>query len=208
MRNEDTPKYIKIAIDIAHKIYSKEFKVGQKVSGRSTLSSKYNVSPETIRRAIALLKEMDVVEVTEKSGIYIKSIENAYAFIQRFNAKNNVKELRQKIKYLQEEKFKIEKEINKYLDLILEYSIQFENINLKDSYEQVVSADSYVANKTISDTEFWKYTKATIISVKSNDKLYISPGPYFKFKEGDTIKFICDEENVKKVKDYIEKGIK
>ncbi len=104
MENTDTPKYIKIAIDIAQKIYNNEFKVGEKVRGRSTLSSKYNVSPETIRRAVSLLKDMQVVEVTEKSGIYIKSVENAYLFIHRFNAKNNVKELRQKIKSLQKEK--------------------------------------------------------------------------------------------------------
>ncbi len=98
MENIDTPKYIKIAIDIAQRIYNNEFKVGEKVRGRSTLSSKYNVSPETIRRAVSLLKDMQVVEVTEKSGIYIKSVENAYLFIHRFNAKNNVKELRTKNK--------------------------------------------------------------------------------------------------------------
>ena len=38
----------------------------KKLSGRSTLASLYNVSPETIRRSIALLKDMDVVEVAEK----------------------------------------------------------------------------------------------------------------------------------------------
>ncbi len=37
MENTDTPKYIKIAIDIAQKIYNNEFKVGEKVRGRSTL---------------------------------------------------------------------------------------------------------------------------------------------------------------------------
>ncbi len=154
MENIDTPKYIKIAIDIAQRIYNNEFKVGEKVRGRSTLSSKYNVSPETIRRAVSLLKDMQVVEVTEKSGIYIKSVENAYLFIHRFNAKNNVKELRQKIKSLQKEKIKIEKEIDKYIDLILENSIQFENINLEDSYEMVIYPNSYIVNRTISDTEF------------------------------------------------------
>ncbi len=66
MENIDTPKYIKIAIDIAQRIYNNEFKVGEKIRGRSTLSSKYNVSPETIRRAVSLLKDMQVVEVTEK----------------------------------------------------------------------------------------------------------------------------------------------
>ncbi|EJO5347583.1 GntR family transcriptional regulator [Clostridium botulinum] len=207
MENTDTPKYIKIAIDIAKRIYNKEFKVGEKVRGRSTLSSKYNVSPETIRRAVSLLKDMQVVQVTEKSGIYIKSVENAYLFIHRFNSKNNVKELRKKIKSLQKEKMKIEKEINKYMDLILEYSIQFENINLEDSYEIAINSNSHIVNKTISDTEFWKYTNATIVSVKREDKMYISPGPYFRFEKEDIVRVICSESDLSKAKNYIEQGI-
>ncbi|NFE81906.1 GntR family transcriptional regulator [Clostridium sporogenes] len=207
MENTDTPKYMKIAIDIAQKIYNNEFKVGEKVRGRSTLSSKYNVSPETIRRAVSLLKDMHVVEVTEKSGIYIKSVENAYLFIHRFNAKNNVKELRQRIKSLQKEKNKIEKEIDKYMDLILENSIQFENINLEDAYEIVIYSNSYIVNKTISDTEFWKHTNGTIISVKRKDKMYISPGPYFRFEAGDIVRIICSEDDLNRAKNYIQQGI-
>ncbi|AUM95004.1 TPA: GntR family transcriptional regulator [Clostridium botulinum] len=207
MENTDTPKYMKIAIDIAQKIYNNEFKVGEKVRGRSTLSSRYNVSPETIRRAVSLLKDMQVVEVTEKSGIYIKSVENAYLFIHRFNAKNNVKELRQRIKFLQKEKNKIEKEIDKYMDLILENSIQFENINLEDAYEIVIYSNSYIVNKTISDTEFWKHTNGTIISVKRKDKMYISPGPYFRFEAGDIVRIICSEDDLNRAKNYIQQGI-
>ncbi|EJE7234480.1 TPA: GntR family transcriptional regulator [Clostridium botulinum] len=207
MENTDTPKYMKIAIDIAQKIYNNEFKVGEKVRGRSTLSSKYNVSPETIRRAVSLLKDMQVVEVTEKSGIYIKSVENAYLFIHRFNAKNNVKELRQRIKSLQKEKNKIEKEIDKYMELILENSIQFENINLEDAYEIVIYSNSYIVNKTISDTEFWKHTNGTIISVKRKDKMYISPGPYFRFEAGDIVRIICSEDDLNRAKNYIQQGI-
>ncbi|ENJ9654193.1 GntR family transcriptional regulator [Clostridium botulinum] len=207
MENTDTPKYMKIAIDIAQKIYNNEFKVGEKVRGRSTLSSRYNVSPETIRRAVSLLKDMQVVEVTEKSGIYIKSVENAYLFIHRFNAKNNVKELRQRIKSLQKEKNKIEKEIDKYMDLILENSIQFENINLEDAYEIVIYSNSYIVNKTISDTEFWKHTNGTIISVKRKDKMYISPGPYFRFEAGDIVRIICSEDDLNRAKNYIQQGI-
>ncbi|APQ95450.1 TrkA C-terminal domain-containing protein [Clostridium botulinum] len=207
MENIDTPKYVKIAIDIAQRIYNNEFKVGEKVRGRSTLSSKYNVSPETIRRAVSLLKDMQVVEVTEKSGIYIKSVENAYLFIHRFNAKNNVKELRQKIKSLQKEKIKIEKQIDKYIDLILENSIQFENINLEDSYEMVIYPNSYIVNKTISDTEFWKHTNGTIISVKRKDKMYISPGPHFRFETGDIVRIICSEDDLNRAQNYIQQGV-
>ncbi|HSQ33895.1 MAG TPA: GntR family transcriptional regulator, partial [Peptostreptococcaceae bacterium] len=112
MENQDIPRYIKIAADIANKIHTGEFKVGDKLKGRSTLSSKYNVSPETIRRSVSLLQDMDIVKVSEKSGIYVTSSENAYVYLQKFNSKNDIREIRQKIKELQSEKSKIEKEIN------------------------------------------------------------------------------------------------
>ncbi|MCY6485240.1 GntR family transcriptional regulator [Clostridium aestuarii] len=207
MEKKGTPRYIKIAIDIAHRIYNNEFKVGEKLRGRSTLSSKYNVSPETIRRSVSLLQDMDAVEVSEKSGIYVKSAENAYLFIQRFNAKNNVKQIRQKIKELQKEKLSIEKELNKNLDMLLEYSIQFDTESLKDSYEIKVAENSNIIDKTIADTQFWKFTNATIISVKRGEKMYISPGPYFTFTAEDIINFICSEDNVSKVKSYIEDSV-
>ncbi|WP_102401703.1 TrkA C-terminal domain-containing protein [Haloimpatiens massiliensis] len=204
MTNIDSPRYIRIALDLAYRIYSGEFKVGEKVRGRSTLSSKYGVSPETIRRAISLLKDMNVVTVSEKSGIYIKSYENAYLFIQKFNDENNLKQLRQKIKELKEKKDKIEVELNKNLDLLLEYSIQLEKADSSNHYEIEIPNDSHIVNKTICDTEFWKHTNATIIAIERNSEIYVSPGPYFIFKEGDIIKFICNEANINKVRSYIE----
>lgn len=128
MENQDIPRYIKIAADIANKIHTGEFKVGDKLKGRSTLSSKYNVSPETIRRSVSLLQDMDIVKVSEKSGIYVTSAENAYTYLQKFNSRKDIRQIRQKIKELQIEKLKIEKEINKYLDIILEYSMKADTL--------------------------------------------------------------------------------
>ena len=75
-----TPNYIKIAIDIANRVLNNDFKEGSKITGRTTLVCLYKVSPETIRRSVALLKDMNVVSVNEKSGIIINSKENAKHF--------------------------------------------------------------------------------------------------------------------------------
>ena len=90
-RKASTPAYLKIAIDIASRIVNGGFLEGEKLSGRSTLVSIYNVSPETIRRAIALLRDMNVVEVEEKSGIRICSRDNALKFLEQFKTVKGVK---------------------------------------------------------------------------------------------------------------------
>ena len=53
----EIPRYEQIAVDIASKVANGEYKIGAKLYGRSTLGGQYNVSPETIRRAMALLQK-------------------------------------------------------------------------------------------------------------------------------------------------------
>ena len=66
------PVYSQVALDLAAKIAAGEYAEGMRLSGRSTLASHYGVSPETIRRAVYLLKDMDVLEITKGSGIVIR----------------------------------------------------------------------------------------------------------------------------------------
>ena len=68
MDNDGLTQYTRIAISLAERIASGQLKEGDKISGRSKLSPEYNVSPETIRRALRLLADMKVVEVKEQSG--------------------------------------------------------------------------------------------------------------------------------------------
>ncbi len=56
------PVYHQIAVDIAAKIVNGRYKEGERLHGRSTLASQYNVSPETIRKAVFLLQDMGIVK--------------------------------------------------------------------------------------------------------------------------------------------------
>ena len=73
--------YKQIAVDIAAKVVSGKYQPGQKIRGRSALASQYNVSPETVRRAVFLLSQVGVLEVRQGSGITILSVENAEEFL-------------------------------------------------------------------------------------------------------------------------------
>ena len=52
MDNDTLPQYIQIALSSARRIAGGDVPEGAKISGRSKLSSEYNVSPETIRKAV------------------------------------------------------------------------------------------------------------------------------------------------------------
>ncbi|MDD3169755.1 MAG: GntR family transcriptional regulator, partial [Eubacteriales bacterium] len=91
------PKYQQIAVDIAAKIVDKHYEIGGKVYARSALAIQYGVSSETARRAINVLSDMDIVEVTKGSGVVIKSYENAVRFIKQHKDIQTLHDLKNKI---------------------------------------------------------------------------------------------------------------
>lgn len=198
-----SPRYIKIAVDIAYRIYRGELKEGYKLRGRSTLAGEYNVSPETIRKSVILLQNMKVVEVKEKSGIYVISKENARQFIDRFTTTDTLNELMSNIKKLRAEKKEIEKKIDENIELLIQHSIHFKNADTTSHYEESIGANSHLIGKSIIESQFWQNTNATIIAIIRSNKTFLSPGPYFQLEKGDTICFVSGEDNIFKVKNYI-----
>ena len=109
------PIYKQIALDIAGRIYNDDMKIGEKIHGRSTLASNYNVSPETVRKAVKLLEDMKVVSSSKGSGVTIISKDNAYNFINRFHSIESVTSLKHDIDSLMREKETIEKNIGEMI---------------------------------------------------------------------------------------------
>ena len=109
--NLEKPVYQLIALDMAEKIISGRYDVGEKIHGRSTLASKYNVSPETVRRAMFLLKDMDILEMKQGSGIFIKNVEKAQSFVEKFRNLCAADELRANLGDLMNQRDALEQQI-------------------------------------------------------------------------------------------------
>ena len=80
----------KIALDLANKIYTGSIVEGSTLYGRSVLAGKYNVSPETIRRAIKLLEDIKIVESVKGKGVIVLSSKNALSFIKKYQDITNI----------------------------------------------------------------------------------------------------------------------
>lgn len=200
-------KYEKIALDIAYSILNEEWKVGEMVKGRSTLSGKYSVSPETIRRALTLLEEMQVVNVLDKKGILIKSKEAANTFIKEYKSKDRILSLREEISKLMEEKTAIEKSVMDRLDSVIEQAMILRNIGIIYPLELKVSLDSHLIGKSIGEARFWNYTGATIIGINRSGHLYLSPGPKLVFFANDIILYVGNDADISdKVDKYVNRS--
>ncbi|MDD3436951.1 MAG: TrkA C-terminal domain-containing protein [Candidatus Gastranaerophilales bacterium] len=195
-------RYINIAIDVAEKIANEEFVENQKIKGRSTLAGGYNVSPETIRKAMTLLAELDVVQIFPNSGVIIKSKDKATDFLNKFSSKENLLSIREKIKKLIFDRNILNLEIDNNIDLILENFTQLKNIELIKHYEYEIKKNSPLINKTISDLKFWQNTGATIVGVLRNNETLISVGPYFSFLANDKILFVGTDDIKLRVQNF------
>ncbi len=199
----DVPLYRKIAIDIAGRICKGEYKEGDRISGRSTLAGEYNVSPETIRRAVFLLEDMKVVISSQGSGIFIHSKQNAYAFIQRFQNKESISSLKADVKKLLIQKQHLEMEIETILDKIIDFADRLKNTDPISPLEIEIDPESHLIGKTVTDTKFWQNTGATIVGIRRKGTLILSPGPYIGFEKGDSILVVGEMSILERIKHFM-----
>lgn len=186
------PVYEKIAVDIAYRIYDGALKVGDKINGRSTMSSEYHVSPETIRRAVKLLEDVGIVRSTKGSGTVVLSKEKAYTYLSRYSDLQNIKDIERHVGRLLKDRKKIDEEIEDSVKKILEYSTRLKNTNPLSPLEIEISESFKFIGKSIADTKFWQNTGATIVGIKRDGRLIISPGPEMILMNQDIIMVVGD----------------
>ncbi len=198
-----TPVYLQIAVDIASRIARGEFKENTKIYGRSVMSSEYGVSPETIRRSLNLLADMMVVEIKQSSGATVISRKNAQEYIKRFKGHTSTQSLHAKLKNLVKEQNQLSKKIINISNMITRSSVKWSHSAPLKNFEIDVPVDSPIVGKSISNLNFWHATGATIIALKNNDQIMLSPGPYAIINPNDTIIFIGDQSAVDAVNIFV-----
>lgn len=195
--------YKSIALDIAQRIVSGEFPAGSKISGRSLLASKYRVSPETIRKAMGLLKEENIVSVSQGKEIMIVSEQNAYDYITRNNYLKSVYSLKQDLQQLLFEKKENDRKFELLLTEIIQASDRLQNLKPYRPLEIVIREHSHVVGKTIAELQFWQNTGATIIALRRGTDVSISPGPHVILRENDTIVVVGEDKVYEKTEQFL-----
>lgn len=199
----DKAGYKSIALDIAQRIVSGEIPVGSKISGRSLLAGQYHVSPETIRKAIGLLKDESIVSVSQGKEIAILSDRNAYEYITRNHYFKSVYSLRQDLQLLLRQKQEMDRRFESLLGEIIEASDRLKNLKPYNPMDIRIAPDSPVIGMTIGNLQFWQNTGATIIAIRRGTEVSISPGPHVVIREGDVLIVVGDEKIYEKTERFI-----
>ena len=195
MDNDTLPQYIQIALSIARRIAGGDVPEGAKISGRSKLSSEYNVSPETIRKAVRLLGDMRVVDVREQSGVYVLSADNAKRYLHDFEPKLDVFNKRRHLTELLEQQSHISHQLADLCRSILDYAVL--PVQADDTLPNYIFRipEGWNGNgRNLGELHFWQATGATIVAIRCGTSRIVSPGPCAELYGGDEIIFVGSDE--------------
>lgn len=175
-------------MDLATRIAKGELAEGSRIYGRSVMASEYNVSPETIRRALRLLADMKVVEVKPQSGAKVLSADSARRYIENFEEGADVHAMRAQLKSLLEEYDQLSRRLTETVTALIKSRETFAAAGEPlPNYEVPVPKDSPLIGKSIGALKFWQSTGGTIVAIRRGQTVILSPGPYAELYGGDII---------------------
>lgn len=187
MNKKRQPIYQQIALDIATRIARGDLKEGERISGRSILSSEYGVSPETIRRAMGLLEDESVVNVASNYGIIIGGKNAALNYLESFSSVDDIMQMRKELKRLMDERKQLDSAIEEMVGQIVDMKQRFSYSDPLKRLEFKLNDSSSLIGKSIASSQFYQTTKMTIVAIHRDGTMILSPGPTAVFERGDTI---------------------
>ena len=181
-------QYLQIALDLATRIAKGELPEGSRIYGRSVMASEYNVSPETIRRALRLLADMKVVEVKPQSGAVVLSADSARRYIANFEESADIRVLRRQLIDMMEEASDLHHRMADTIAALVKSRETFAAAGEPlPNYEVPVPQNSPITGKSIGALKVWQSTGGTIVAIRRGQTVILSPGPYAELYGGDII---------------------
>lgn len=197
------PRYQQIAIEIASRISSGQYKVGEKIYARSSIASQYGVSSETARRAICILCDLEIVTSEKGSGVIIKSYENAVNFIRQYSKRQTIDTIKENLLKSIARQQKEMDTLNECLSDLITASEHFRSMNPFMPFEVKITSECSYLNKNLSEIQFWQHTGATVLAIGRNGNVIKSPGPYAILLENDIIYFLSQDDSSQRVKEFL-----
>lgn len=190
-----TAKYITIAVDIVTCIARGQYRVGQKILGRSSLAGRYGVSPETIRRALAILAERNIVKLQPGVGVIVCSQFAAENYLAEYGEHQILEDIQKKLHSYLEERRKLDQKISQLTEDLLDYTFKMAT-RFQRIHEFRVEAESPLIGKSLKEADFRTRVGGTILSILRHGSEIVSPNADTIIEKDDVLTVIAPEEAI------------
>ena len=187
------PRYQQVAVAVAGKIAANEYKVGDKLHARSRLANHYSVSPETARKALSVLVDLEIVHVKHGSGFYVASDQLAQDFVNQYRDVQSIQELKQEMTESMRKQQAELVHFSKILEQLTSKTSHFNSSNPLTPFQLEISDKALYLEETVGEINLWQHTAATLVAIQRADELVVSPGPYAQIMAGDIIFLVGNE---------------
>lgn len=178
-------RYKEIARDLAKRVVSGDLEQGALIHGRSTLAAYYRVSPETIRRALRLLQDYNVIEVTHGSGIKVVSRENAELYLVQADNEDDLFQVHDHLRRLLVQRDTLNQEIQALYGRIFAFAIG--NVASHHSIgEMEIGEDSPLRGELLDPVKMWFEKALSVVAVKRHGRV-IAPHQAGDIQCGDIL---------------------
>lgn len=185
-REKAAPRYEEIAMDLAQQIVDGRLREGERILGRSSLAARYKVSPETIRRAVAILQAHGVVQALPGSGVRIASRSLAAEYLRGLRTRGVLAELQEQLQQLLAE----QEELGRRIVAVGNRLAQHANRALESLYrltELPIPAESWLVGQTLASAALRNRTGVTVVSIVRGEQEFSSPPPDLELRSGDLL---------------------
>ncbi|MDI3270490.1 MAG: TrkA C-terminal domain-containing protein [Bacillota bacterium] len=202
MSSRPPARYEEIAMDLARRIKEGELREGQRISTRSLLSAHYQVSPETARRAVALLHAQGVLQAMAGSGVVILSQAAAEEFLLSMGTRLRVVAAEEELRQLLRQRAQLDEKIESALRTVIQNTQRL--LALAGDVDEVsLPSSSWAHGRSIRELEIRARTGATVLTVVRGSSEHFSPSPDFVLQGGDLIIVSGDAAARQRAREYL-----
>ena len=203
MIKKDRPVYERVAYEIAIQIANGKVVEGAKIKGRSLASTQFNVSTETMRKALNVLQDNGVIAIKEQSGAQVLSREQALKFSEEYKDEIALKNSFQVFHSLLDESKTIQQRIKKELSrLEKKYDINHSSTPIR-TFDYQLSETHPMVGRTLRSINFYKATGATLYGIVGTITVS-SPSSEYVFQPFDILYFSGDETVMQRTVEYLQ----
>ncbi|MCR4418555.1 MAG: TrkA C-terminal domain-containing protein [Clostridia bacterium] len=199
-REGELARYEEIALMLAADIARGRYREGERIYGRSVLAGQYSVSPETIRKAVALLQAREVVETVAGSGIIVLSRRAAQKFVEDFEEFSALEKMEKRLDELLEQRNRLNAEIEHLTREIVHYKEALLKQMLYNTEEIKVGSGSPLVGQSVQSANIRALTGVTVTAVRRRGVLFDSPGEEVTLQPGDVLLVVGDKGGKEKLR--------